>query len=484
MEIEITSEINRFKDHLNLLDNNQVIFSGIFGIGKTYFLKEFFKSNGESYEPFLLSPVNYSISQNDDIIEYIKYDIAFQLLGKDIDFEKTDFSKLLTAQFYLKENFLETVALLAKNGGKIGRAFSDVYDSLKELRDNIKKHNADVQIDEHMEIVNFLQGIALKDNSIYEENRITELIYGLIEKLKQNNKQIVLIIDDLDRLDPEHIFRILNVFACHFDLPSFTENKFGFHKVILVCDIENIRNIFHSKYGMNVDFSGYIDKFYSREIFSYNNKYVVNQSINKILGLIKFEGNSNRIINFSNPSLTSSKSFREILEDLVNNDLINLRTLLKLADKEYKFSFFQFRVGDSHIRSSSWHLQKILIFDFLVAFYGSVTSVKNALTKLAERNPTKIVDAYDFRRFGSLITLLDYKYHKCEEGEYEYKNIHLNLLIKYSVRRYGESNEEINSDIISLNYLDNLDAKRFDFPFSQLLKLAFDEYIALNRIYD
>ena len=62
---------------MNLVDNNQMIFSGIFGIGKTYFLKEYFEQNSEDYELFLLSPVNYSISNNDDIIDYIKYDIAF-----------------------------------------------------------------------------------------------------------------------------------------------------------------------------------------------------------------------------------------------------------------------------------------------------------------------------------------------------------------------------------------------------------------------
>ena len=63
MKIEITSEINRFQSHFDLPDNNKIIFSGIFGIGKTYFLKEFFKANSEKYELFLLSPVNYSISQ-------------------------------------------------------------------------------------------------------------------------------------------------------------------------------------------------------------------------------------------------------------------------------------------------------------------------------------------------------------------------------------------------------------------------------------
>lgn len=480
MKLEITSEIERFNNHLNLLDNNQIIFSGIFGIGKTYFLKEFFETKNEKYESFLLSPVNYSISQNDDIIEYIKYDIAFQLLSKNIDFEKADFSKLLTSQFYLKENFLDTIALLAKNGGKIGKALGDIYKNLKELSNNIKTHHLEAQIDEQKELIDFLKEITLKDNSIYEENRITELIAGLIEKLKENSKEIILVIDDLDRLDPEHIFRILNVFACHFDLPNFTKNKFGFHKVILVCDIDNIRNLFHSKYGLNVDFSGYIDKFYSREIFSYNNKEIINQSINKIIESIKFTGSYEHLIDFKNHGKISTLNFKELIQDLVNYDLMNLRTLLKLADKEYDFDFFQFKTNENSRNAKSSHYKKILIFDFLVSFYGSVTSAKIALAKLSERNPSKMIDKYDITRYENLIMLLDYKNHENNEGNFDYKNHNLNLIITYSISRSFQG--EICCEISNFAHIENPLIKRLDFPFSQLLKIAFEEYVNLIKI--
>jgi hypothetical protein len=72
LKIDISTEKENFKKHLNLINNNQIIFSGIFGIGKTYFLKEFLKDNEEKYESILLSPVNYSISQTDDILQYIE----------------------------------------------------------------------------------------------------------------------------------------------------------------------------------------------------------------------------------------------------------------------------------------------------------------------------------------------------------------------------------------------------------------------------
>lgn len=482
MKIDITSEIERFKKHLILPDNNQIIFSGIFGIGKTFFLKEFFKENSEKYELFLLSPVNYSISNSDDIIDYIKYDIAFELLGKNIDYEKTDFSKLLTAQFYLKDNFLDTMSLLAKSGGKIGKAFSDIYENLKTIVNNIKTHNSESQIDEKKELIDFLKQLTTREGSIYEENRITELISSLIEKLKENDKEIVLVIDDLDRLDPEHIFRILNVFACHFDLGNFNENKFGFHKVILVCDIENIRNLFYSKYGLNVDFSGYIDKFYSREIFYFDNKEIVSKAVDEILSSIKIQGAYDHLINLKDQGKITTINFKEVLEDLINNDLMNLRTLLKLYDKEYSLNFFEFKTDENYGRASSWHFKKILMFDFLISFYGSVTSLRNALEKLAERNPIKLIDDRQLRRYGHLVALIDYKNHKTDTGEFEYVNSTLNLSIKYSAQRYGNWHEETIANITELRFLDKPDVKRFDFPFAPLLKIAFEEYLNLTRI--
>lgn len=459
-----------------------MIFSGIFGIGKTYFLKEFFKENSDNYELFLLSPINYSISNNDDIIDYIKYDIAFELLGKNVEYEKTDFSKLLTSQFYLKDNFLDTMSLLAKSGGKIGKAFSDIYDNLKKIVNNIKEHNAESQIDEKKELTDFLKELTLRDNSIYEENRITDLISGLIEKLKDNNKEIVLVIDDLDRLDPEHIFRILNVFACHFDIGNFTENKFGFHKIVLVCDIENIRNLFYSKYGANVDFSGYIDKFYSREIYYFDNKDIVSKSVDKILSSIKIQGAYDHIINLKDKNKITTVNFQEILEDLINSDLLNLRTLLKLFDKEYSLKFFDFKIGENYGRASSWHFQKILVFDFLVSFYGSITSLRTALEKLAERNTTKLVDDRQLERYGDLITLIDYKTHKTAEGDFQYTNSDLNLSIKYTTMRYGSFRDETSANITEVSYLDKPEIKRLDFPFAPLLKIAFEEYLNLTRV--
>jgi predicted ATPase len=39
------TETTSFKKHLEQENNSSIIFSGIFGIGKTYFIKKFFETN-------------------------------------------------------------------------------------------------------------------------------------------------------------------------------------------------------------------------------------------------------------------------------------------------------------------------------------------------------------------------------------------------------------------------------------------------------
>ncbi|MFN3567377.1 MAG: P-loop NTPase fold protein, partial [Caldimicrobium sp.] len=111
---------------------------------------------------------------------------------------------------------------------------------------------------------------------------ISETIREKIKELKRkNNKKSILIIDDIDRLDPDHIFRILNSFNIFLGLDKeeteVNKNFLGFDKIIFVGDIKNIQSIFHHKYGAEADFEGYIDRFYSyiydfdRELVRFSN---------------------------------------------------------------------------------------------------------------------------------------------------------------------------------------------------------------------
>lgn len=48
MEISISKETERFADFLKQKDNENIIFSGAFGIGKSYFLNNFFNQHKDS----------------------------------------------------------------------------------------------------------------------------------------------------------------------------------------------------------------------------------------------------------------------------------------------------------------------------------------------------------------------------------------------------------------------------------------------------
>ena len=79
MEISISKETERFADFLKQKDNENIIFSGAFGIGKSYFLNNFFNQHKDKYTGIYLTPINYSVANNEDIFEYIKVDILMQL---------------------------------------------------------------------------------------------------------------------------------------------------------------------------------------------------------------------------------------------------------------------------------------------------------------------------------------------------------------------------------------------------------------------
>ena len=79
----------------------------------------------------------------------------------------------------------------------------------------------------------------------------------------------------------------MNVFSAHVDFENSGENKFGFSKIIFVCDINNIRKIFHSQYGLGTDFSGYIDKFSSEEIYEFSMEPLVRKEILNYLKIIQ-----------------------------------------------------------------------------------------------------------------------------------------------------------------------------------------------------
>lgn len=224
----------------------------------------------------MISPVNYVVSSNEDIFELIKADIIKDLfLDNKIDLLKLpEDNTLQKISNYFKDKSVVIGKFMLKFISKLSTSSEipkEIIDSIASIfKDYIKESQDKKEAQTRSEeLIEHWSTIEEKIGSIYEHNYISKVINTFLEELRKVKKN-VLIIDDFDRIDPEHIFRILNILSAHNNHFE-SDNKFSFDHVILVCDLENIRRIYFHKYGAKVDFEGYIDKFYSTDIFYFTN---------------------------------------------------------------------------------------------------------------------------------------------------------------------------------------------------------------------
>ncbi len=398
IKIKIEGLFPKFESHLKIENNTRILFSGKFGIGKTYFLNDFFKNKKEDYEAFHLFPVNYQISSNENIIEFLKYDILAELLKKNKNIiQKNDYGNLIDFQrlFHLwgRDNFVETFKTGVSLIPKLGRPLKDVI----ELTENFWNFKKEMEAGEQGLVDNFLKEI--KKKNISETDPISELLRQKIEEQK-NKKQSVLILDDLERIDPEHIFRIINIFLAHFDSHNKElSNKFSFDKVILVADVQNLKSIFHYKYGKQTDFNGYFDKFFSVEVFQFKNEEIITKVIDQIISKFQIEDTKNL-----NEALGSDGFVRIFLEDILKKSLeltgkekLNLRQLLKGIN--FPLSAFKkghYYKGDVFGRDQTIPQLINISIEALISIFGGLDSdFISVLKKIKENLKSKKEDDDD-----------------------------------------------------------------------------------------
>lgn len=147
---------------------------------------------------------------------------------------------------------------------------------LKSLKDKVNEFKKEV--DQTVLLDDYLA--KFDKTSVYENDIITKIIRdNIISYERRNNKKVVLVIEDMDRLDPAHLFRIMNVFSAHMDygyrnmLPvdnTLFDNKFGVSNVVFVMHEDNTKALFHHFYGEKADYDGYMSKFYNKDIFKFS----------------------------------------------------------------------------------------------------------------------------------------------------------------------------------------------------------------------
>ncbi len=239
--IPMEKPLRLFREFLEQENNRRIFFSGKFGSGKTFFLRRFFKDNEKHYDVYHLFPIRYQILDNEDVMNLMKYDILVRI------FEK---SPGALGSESLPSGLKEQV-----------KRFSEALDWNLAL-DSIPKIGRTLRVSNHLREA-WIEA-ARKDPqkllNLYKENMDQELASGLdillqqkIQELKDEKKS-VLILDDLDRMDPEHIFRMLNILSAQMEIDE--KNELGFDHIILSGDLENIKHIFSAQIRRACRFSG------------------------------------------------------------------------------------------------------------------------------------------------------------------------------------------------------------------------------------
>ena len=280
LDIPIDDPISEFEQFLKIADNKRIFFSGQYGVGKTRFLQEFFKSR-EQYDVYHLFPIKYQINSNENIIELLRYDILVELVKKyprllNASNSKQSLTFWQKIQFFAKESKnQESLLNLASAIPKLGRPLAETIKLTQSWREmNTRLAQSGIQ----------KMHIGLQEK---ETNELDVILSNAIqqEKKREKKEKSILILDDFERIDPEHIFRILNVFSSLLDKEE--DNKFGFDCIIIVGDIENIKKIFHHRYGKDVDFRGYFDKFYTYKPYYFDNRDAVSEQMSQLIATIQ-----------------------------------------------------------------------------------------------------------------------------------------------------------------------------------------------------
>lgn len=380
--IDITSELKRFETHLE--NNPRTIFSAKFGDGKTYFLREYIERHKDDTVFVVLHPINYSVATNEDIFEYVKRDILVEL-SKEPDFKEVDW----------------------KEAAKTIFDFDTVLDECDKLSDALPPAKALLlpfhlfkKIDDKYAIDKYFSRFAGMKGGIFEQDQFTAAIKATIAKIQDHGRRCVLIIEDLDRIDPGHLFRILNVLGAHIDEDSNT-NKFGFDNIVAVLDYNTTEHIFHHFYGPDADYNGYMAKYCCHNMFEYSIKREARNQLYEVLkkGCFMEDIDISQYKWYQNDKFTVEKTLKEHIEKLSVRDIAHV--LDNLENQYYQNPLL---IGKNKIKLHDVPLLKILsifvrmnfkfsndnLYHYLIRSKKSFTMLGNMVCAQSDFNSAKL----------------------------------------------------------------------------------------------
>lgn len=380
LSIDISAPEAKFNDFINQEGNKRILFSGKYGIGKTTFLRKFFKTRESNYTPIWLNPVRYSTSSDKDIITLIKYDIVYQIL-RDIKDEEDLFdegdveitSSAFMLPFVLNNKLdvamllLPFLSLINQSAGSLTKVLPGLKEKFEQRLDELNQDNEKSTVKRLNE---FYQTVE-HSNPLFEIDVVNELVERWCSKRKGEGRKPVLIVDDLDRLYPKDMFRILNVLSAGLSLREDEQGFLNeFSHITVVCDQDNVRNIFHHLYGERTDFGGYIDKFISVRTFEYDNYSAISDWVEMVADRPSqlYRKLTDKQIEFIKHLLMAFMDYR----------VINLRNLLKI--KPENMNELLGKKSDMSVLLNTYEFLKV--YRLLCAVFNSREEFERAIEKI------------------------------------------------------------------------------------------------------
>ncbi|GAB3506189.1 hypothetical protein GCM10027341_38790 [Spirosoma knui] len=195
--IEIENPFKEFDNHLSISGNKRILLFAPFGYGKTYFLDKYFRDK-KRYNAIWLSPIKYVVGQNEDIFEYIKMDLAMELLSTDdlVDVSVKNFTTDLYLNQYLRnhpaevgrlliESLKDTEVPVVKSVASIIHGSIKVYDAFKKWKEDLTEGAKT----DYEKLINYSLSQTEIKGSIYEDDLTTQSIRYLLQKRKKISKK-------------------------------------------------------------------------------------------------------------------------------------------------------------------------------------------------------------------------------------------------------------------------------------------------------
>lgn len=176
-----------------------------------------------------------------------------------------------------------------------------------------------------------------------------------------------------------------------------------FDKIVIVCDFHNIRNIFHHRYGSEVDFIGYINKFYSSDVYIFDNKEAIIKVIRKIFKLLTLKAQNEDLHDYFGTLYFDNLFLESLIQILIKEGFISLRTIMRQPSREISYHFEEVTFADRNYTFQAFKVGVVVQLKLLKDFIGDFPQMEKCFENIVFTD----FFADTFRRtFGELIYVL------------------------------------------------------------------------------